>query len=231
MMYDRGPPEQAQVVCEWDGGRTWIAHPDEPGQRASHAIRTAQGVWIIDPLDATNLETILSPLGEVTGVAVCSAWHARDAGAVARRYDVSVHIPTWMGRVAKRVEAPIERYGLTPNPAFRTIACRPLPGWQEIFLYHDATHTLVIPDSLGTVPHWTLGDERLGLPMFRDLQPPIQLRGLEPARILVGHGEPIISDAPTVLAEALSGGRRRFVRSAIHNGADTLRGVVSVLRD
>lgn len=230
MMYDRGPAEPAEVVLDWDHGVSWVAHPNETGKRASHALVTDDGVWLIDPLGATNLDALIEPLGNVVGVAVLSAWHTRDAGPIAERYDVSVHIPTWMGRVESRVNGPVNRVALAPVDSITLFSCRPFPLWDEAFWYHRPTDTLVIPDSLGTVPHWLIGGERLGLPPFRRLQPPEQLCGLTPERILVCHGEPIVSNAPEALETALCDARRQFPRSLFENGPTAFRGVMSALR-
>ena len=85
-MYDHGPPEEAERALYWSGGVSWIAHPAETGRRAGHAVKTDSGVWLVDPLDATNLGELLDPLGPVVGVAVCSSWHTRDADVLARRH-------------------------------------------------------------------------------------------------------------------------------------------------
>lgn len=232
-MYHRSDPDSARLVGEWDDAVSWIAHPDEGGVRASHAIRTADGVWVIDPLDAPNVEEFVDPLGEVVGVAVLTCWHARDADAFAERYDVPVHVPEWMSRIGDLVDAPIERYGLAPGEPdadFRTLPCRPFPRWEEVFLYHEASGTLVTPDSLGTADMALIDDERLGLPVLRRLQPPVQLRGLDPDRILVGHGEPLTENAGDALTTALDGARRSFPTALLEHGPESVRSLVDVLR-
>lgn len=232
-MYDRSESTAAQVVGEFEGGLSWIAHRTEDGQRASHALQTEEGVWILDPLDAPNVDELVEPLGDVAGVAVLTCWHARDAGALARRHDVAVHIPGWMGRIEERVAAPIERYTLAPGgpeSSFDTLACRPLPGWQEVFLYHEPSKTLVIPDSLGTTPQNLVDGERLGLAALRRLQPPTQLRGLEPDQILVGHGEPVLEDATDALETALDGARRSFPKALLDHGPESMRSLLAALR-
>ena len=231
MFYNRGPPERAEQACAWEDGVSWIAHPDERGRRASHAIETEAGVWLVDPLDATNLADLLDPLGEVVGVAVLSSWHPRHAGRLARRYGVAVHVPTWMGRVSARVDAPVKRYTLAPSDAFRVVSARPFPTWQEAMLYHGATGTLFVPDSLGTVEHWCLAGERLGLPLFRRPQPPVGLRGLDPDRVLVGHGEPVTERAADALAGALDGTRQTLPRAFVETGPPALRGVLAAVRN
>lgn len=229
-MYDRGSSDGAKVVLEFPDGLSWQAHPEEGGKRTSHAISTDEGIWVLDPVDAPNLDSLLESLGEVAGVAVCSCWHARDAGAVARRHDVAVHIPEWMRRVEPRVDAPVERYTLAPTAPFQTIPCRPFPLWQEVFLYHEATGTLYCPDSLGTTSHHLLGEDKLGLPVFRRPQPPRQLAGLEPERILVGHGTGITEGAPAALETVLGNARRHLPSALIEHGPDAVRSMVGALR-
>jgi hypothetical protein len=231
-MYDRSSPGDARRVCEFDGGVSWLAHPTEGGQRTSHAIRGADGVWVLDPVDAPGVDDILAQVGEVVGVAVLTSWHARDAETVADRHDVAVHVPEWMSRVGTRVDAPLERYSLAPGESeFRTIPCRPFPLWDEVFLYDGRSDTLVVPDSMATVGYSLVGGERLGLQWFRRPQPPEQLRGLEPARILVGHGSGVTTDAPAALAAALDGARRQFPRAVVENAPRSLRSLADVLGD
>jgi hypothetical protein len=230
-IYDRGDSTGAAVAAEWENGRSWIAHPGEEAQRASHALGTAEGVWLIDPIDAPDLETLIDPLGEVAGVAVLSCWHGRDAGALARRYDVPVHIPEWMGRIEERVDAPIQRYTLAPGDAgFHAFPCRPFPGWQEAFLYHEPGGTLVVPESIGTVDPYLVDDERVGLNTVRRLQPPRELAGLEPDRILVGHGSGVTEDAAEALDAVLDGARATFPDALVENGSTSLRAMLGALR-
>jgi hypothetical protein len=230
-IFDREPSGGAEITAEFDAGFSWIAHPDERGKRASHAIATDEGVWLVDPLDAPNVDERIESLGEVAGVLVLTCWHARDAEAFAERYDVAVHAPTWLDRIDDLVDAPIERYSLSPAEEFRTITSRPFPLWQEQFLYHEPSGTLVVPDSMGTTDPFLVGDQRLGLELVRRLQPPTQLSGLEPERILVGHGEPVTGDAPAALSEALSDGRRSFFDSLQENGEEAIRSLVQATLD
>ncbi len=171
-MCDHGPPTTAEQVLKWDRRISWVAYPGKTGRRASHALETDAGVWLVDPLDATTLGDLLDPLGPVVGVAVCSSWHARDAGVLARRHDVSVHVPSWMDRVAEWADAPVEWYTLTPAEPFRVLPCRPFPLFQR---------GVPVPQTdrdtrrAGLDVHWRLGAEPLGLPPFRRPQPPVQL--------------------------------------------------------
>lgn len=217
-----------RVIDQWDGGIGWLAPPDEGGQRASHAIVGEDGgVWVIDPLDAPGVDELLAEFGTVAGVAVLSNYHARDAGTVAARHDVPVYLPHWMGRVADRVEAPIERYVQELGTSGLSVhQCSPLPGWQEGIAYRQSDRTLYAPDVLGTGSDWTVGEERIALFLLARLFPPAVLEELSPERILIGHGDGVFEDASAALDEALAGARRRFPAAARSSGLEQLRALV-----
>jgi hypothetical protein len=136
-----------------------------------------------------------------------------------------------MDRVEERVDAPVERYTLAPgtNAGFHAVSCRPFPGWQEVFLYHDPTETLVTPDSLGTTEQNCIRGERLGLVTLCRLRPPTQLRGLEPARILVGHGEPVTQEPAPALETALDAGPSSFPTALLEHGPESVRSMLAAL--
>ncbi len=111
VIYDRTPSTGYRRIDEFDGGFGWLAHPDEAGMRASHALLgDGDDVWLFDPLEAPGIDEAITSLGEVAGVVVCSAYHARDADRFARRFDVPVLVPAWLDRVAERIDAPLERF-------------------------------------------------------------------------------------------------------------------------
>lgn len=58
--------------------------------RASYAFVFGDGVWLVDPLVAPDIDGPIRELGSVVAVAVCFSMHARDAGQFASRYDVPV---------------------------------------------------------------------------------------------------------------------------------------------
>lgn len=227
--YDRTPATDLEVVDRWDDGVGWLAHPHETGRRASHAVRADDGAWVIDPLDAPGVDDLLAELGTVAGVAVLGSHHARDAGPIADRHDVAVHVPTWMDRVAERVDAPVERYGTSfGESGFEVQRVEPLGLWQEGVAYRESDGTLYVPDLLGAGPGYTVGDERVGVVLSNRLTPPRDVfEGLTPERILLGHGRGVLTggdrmdadgdrmDADEVLEDALSGARRRFPRAVV----------------
>ncbi len=199
-------------IDRFDDGVGWISYPEETMQRASHALATDEGLWLVDPVDADGLEDLLAEFGSVAGVVVCLDRHKRDAAAIATRHDVPVHIPAWMSGVADKLDAPVERFdGELGDSGFESFVIRDssVPPWQEAGLYNAETGTLVVPESLGTAAYFLADGERLGVhPMLRMIPPREVLSGFSPSRILVGHGAGVLEDAPTALDEALANSKR-----------------------
>lgn len=225
-------PTGFESVDRWDGGVGWIPHPEETLRRASHAVRAGDGVWVLDPLDAPGVDALVAEYGEVVGVAVGSSWHARDAGAFARRHEVPVSVPEWMDRVEPRVDAPVERFAdRLPGTDFEVRKTAPVPTWQEAILYRERDGTLVIPESMGTAETFLVGDERLGVSLYRRLTPPREpLAGLDPDRILFGHGEGVLEGATAALDDALAGARRRAPRAFGAHFGTALRQLLAAAR-
>lgn len=102
----------------------------------------------------------------------------------------------------------------------------------EAIAYREADGTLVVPESMGTAPAYTVGDERLGLAVLRRLSPPRSLfEDVDPERVLVGHGAGVCEDAAAALTDALENGRRRFPRALVENGPTQLRSLRAALRE
>lgn len=233
-IYDRRDPDGYQPIDRWDGGLGWLAHYDEVGLRASHAVRGEDGgAWLVDPIDAPGIDQLVATVGPVSGVVVLSNWHARDAGAIARRHRVDVHLPAWMTRVEERLDAPVERFsGVAGESGLCVHRHQPLPGWREGIAYRESDGTLYVPESMGTAPGYVVGDERLGVaPVCRFSPPRDVLAGFEPERVLVGHGEGVMEGASSALAEALAGARRRLPRALLENGPTQLKSLVAALRE
>lgn len=230
--YDRSSATDLEPIDRWSDGVGWLAYPHEEGRRASHAVRADDGVWVLDPLDAPGVDDLLADLGSVAGVAVLGSHHARDASTVANRHDVAVHVPTWMDRVAERVDAPVQRYERTfGDSGFEVRRVEPLGLWQEAVAYREADGTLVVPDLLGSGPGYTVGDERVGVVLSHRLVPPRAVfDGIEPHRILLGHGRGVLEDADEALADALAGARRRFPRAVVEQLGTNVRLVVGAMR-
>lgn len=237
-MYDRSASTEIEVIDRWDGGVGWLAHPEEASRRASHAIQGDDGVWVFDPLDGPGVQELLDETGPVAGVAVLSSHHSRDADIFADRYDVSVHLPTWMDGVAERIDAPIERYTAPSNEwtelgssgiSIRTVD--PTTAWKEAIAYRHADGTLRVPDMLSTVPAMTVKDERLACYLFHRLAPPREaFADIDPNQILLGHGEGIFTDAAATLETALDDARRHLPRALVSQAPTQIRGIIGALR-
>jgi hypothetical protein len=214
-------------IDRFDGGVGWIAYPEETMQRASHALATDEGLWLVDPVDAPALDSLLAEFGEVAGIAVCLDRHKRDAAAIASRHGVSVHVPTWMDGVAGKLDAPVERFaGELGDSGYESFVIRDssVPPWQEAGLYNPETGTLVVPESVGTAAYFLAADERLGVhPMLRLMPPRAALSDVRPERILVGHGAGILSEASGALSAALSSSKR----NALSLYGQTLKGFLT----
>ncbi len=198
------------VVDEFDGGVGWIAYPDETMERASHAVSVDGKIWVLDPLDAPEVDDLLADLdGDVAGTVVCLDRHKRDAAAIATRHDVPVYVPDWMTGVATKLDAPVERFGRELG-GMRAITVRDssLPPWQEVALYDEDGGTLYVPEAVGASSYMRTGTETLGVhPMLRLTPPRRALAGLDPERVLVAHGAGVMADGGRALAEALDSSR------------------------
>ena len=199
-----------EEIDRFDGGVGWIAYPDERMQRASHALATDDGVWLVDPVDAADLDDLLAEFGDVAGVVLLLDRHKRDAAKLARRHDVSVHVPSWMSGVASDLDTPVEQFSGELGESGYRLRKVSTPLWGEAALYHDEERTLVASEALGTAAYFRASDERLGVhPALRLLPPRRSFRGFAPDRILVGHGAGVHEDASRALSAALDGSRRR----------------------
>jgi hypothetical protein len=207
----KGGSPDLRIVDRWESGAGWIAYPEEGMRRASHALATDDGVWVVDPVDAPGVDDLLADLGEVAGVVICLDRHERDAVGIARRHDAPVFVPDRMHGVADDLDTATERFGTRLGGTdYRALTVRnsSLPPWQEVALTDG--ETLYVPEAVGTAPFFRAGDERVGVhPMLRLFPPRRALGGLEPDRLLVGHGAGVEEDAARALRDALAGARRR----------------------
>jgi hypothetical protein len=196
-------------IDRWDGGAGWIAHPDEEMQRASHALVTDDGVWVVDPVDADGLDEWLADLGDVAGTVVLLDRHKRDAAAVASRHGVAVHVPDWMSGVASKLDAPVERFeGTLGGSGYELVRVIDNPFWQEAALYHPEDATLLTPEALGTIGYYCAPDERLGVHPALRLFPPRKLGRFDADRLLTGHGGGVMENAARAIDRALDSSRR-----------------------
>lgn len=200
----------APAVTEWDGGVSWIAHPEEDAKRASHALETAAGVWVVDPVDADGLDELLADRGPIAGVAVVHDRHTRDAEAIAARHDVAVSVPAWMDLTREKLE--VEPEPIDAELPGTHVAVHPLldtDEWEEALLVDESRGTVVAMEALGTLPGFRDDGEGLGVHPALEAAPD-GLADYRPERILVGHGESVHGDATAALEATLDdeeGGR------------------------
>lgn len=207
----------------WDGGFSWIAHPQESMQRASHAIAVdddgvpvagrdveSEAVWVIEPLDFDRLDEELRAFGPVAGVVVLAGLHRRDAAAVASRHGVEVHLSAPVGGLSKRLEAPTTVFGDTlADTGFRSIPVLYGIPWAEAMLFDDRTGTLVVTEILTGTDRGTGPGERVAVAPYTRLIPPREpLAELSVQRLLLGHGPPVIDDARAAVDHALANSYR-----------------------
>lgn len=215
----KGGEPDLHEIDRYDGGVGWIAYPDETMERASHAFAVhndetdADEVWVVDPVDAPGVDDLLADLGTVAGVVVGLDRHVRDSGAIAARHDVPVYVPEWMTGVESELgqDVSVERFGRRlADTGFEAIRIRDstVPPWQEVGLFDG--ETLIVPESLGTGSYFRGDRERLGVhPMLRLTPPTDALSGLNPERVLVGHGVGVHERAAVALEDALSDSRSK----------------------
>lgn len=194
-------------------GVGWIAHPAETMRRASHALATDAGVFLVDPLDGDGLYDLVTEFGDVAGVVVLLEYHTRHAARIAARHDVPVYLPA--GLTGVDLDAPVKRFtGALPGTTFDLLPVTVNPVWKEWALFDG--DTLVVAESVGGADYFLgPGETGLGVSYLRRLFPPDALRGLNPERVLVGHGEGVHEDAAAELASALqraNGGLASFYR-------------------
>ena len=197
-------------IDSFDGGVGWLAYPDERLERASHALTTDEGVYLVEPVDSADLDDLLAEYGEVAGCVVLLDRHNRDADALARRHDVPVYRPAWLESIDSDYRAPVEDVGVElGDTGYEVFQLYDTPVWKEAYLYHPEEKTLVVSEALGTAPYFRASDERVGVhPMLR-MTPPRELADYDADRLLVGHGAGVMERATSAVRDAIDGSRRR----------------------
>jgi hypothetical protein len=154
-------------IEEHDLGVTWVV--DEPMQRASHALATDEGVWLVDPVDDDEAVDRAVALGEPAGVVQLLDRHPRACERLAGRFGVP-HL-----RLPEAV----------PNSPFEVVTVVDLPRWREKALWWRERRALVVAEAVGTGPMF---GQPAGIHLFLRLKPPGALRDYDPEHLLVGHG-------------------------------------------
>jgi hypothetical protein len=195
-------------VDEQEDGFGWAI--DEPLERTSHALRVDGRVWLIDPVEAAELEDRVRALGEPAGVLQLLDRHARDGSA-------------WAARLGVPLVRAFEGLADTPFQALPVLDNR---FWREVALWEPQSRTLLCADVLGTLEFFRAGDERIGMHPLLRLAPPRSLLSVAPERVLVGHGGGIHQDAAAAVHDTVRHARRRIPAAL----ASAVRAVRSVRR-
>jgi len=191
-----------------DWGLSWVAAEPAFMRRGSHAVVSDGGVWLFDPVDGDGLEEALAGLGAVRGVVQLVDRHPRDCAILAQRHGVPLHV------VPK---------GGVPGLRAEPVVLKDRPWWREVALWLPEHRALVVGESVGTAPYFRLDGDRIGLHPLARFGPPVELVGLEPARLLPGHGAAVSGDG---LGEELDRVIRRGRRDLPRAWAGAARGVL-----
>jgi glyoxylase-like metal-dependent hydrolase (beta-lactamase superfamily II) len=176
-------------------GFGWIAPEPRFMERASHALATDGGVYVIDPVDVAGAEERTRELGEPAGVVQLLDRHGRDC----RRF-------------AERLGVPLYRvpFDAIPGSPFQVIRILATPFWKEVALWWPERRVLAVADAVGTPAYYRAPGEALGVSPLLRLLPPKRLSGLEPEHVLCGHGAGVHGPtASAALADAIGKARSR----------------------
>ena len=190
-----------QICDEMPFGFGWIAPEPQFMERASHALATDQGVYVIDPVDVPGVEPRIRALGEPAGVIQLLDRHGRDCWRFADRLGVPLHRTPFAG---------------VPGSPFQLIRILETPFWKEVALWWPQRRVLVTADALGTPDYYRAPGEALAVSPLLRLTPPRRLSGLDAEHVVCGHGAGVHGPAArTALADALGRARRRTPAWAI----------------
>ena len=184
----------ARVVDELPFGFGWL---DETSfmRRCSHALAVDGRVWIFDAVaDESALDRVVG-LGQPAGVVQLLNRHDRDNAAIAAQLGVPLHVLPEQAPEG----APFEVVPLVRNRL-----------WHEVAAWFPRQRTLVVGEALGTAQYYRAPEERIGVAALLRLTPPRKLLGIEPAHLLVGHGEGVHEDVVAAIRDAVDHSRARI---------------------
>jgi len=180
-------------------GFSWLV--DEPATRTSHALASDGRVWLVDPVRHEPALARARALGEPVAVLQLLDRHNRDCAHVAAELEVPhLVVP-----------------GALEDSPFEVIPVRRTKRWREVALWWPAERTLTVAEAIGTSPFFAPPGHGAGVHLLLRLSPPRDaLGGLEPAHLLVGHGEGLHGEAArTALRDALDHARVGLPRVAL----------------
>jgi hypothetical protein len=191
-------------VEEHELGLTWVV--SEPMERAFHALVDDGRVWLVDPLDGSEIEDAVA-LGEPAGVLQLLDRHKRDCAEIAGRLGVPhLTVPD-----------------LVPGSPFEAIPAVRILRWQETALWWPQKKALIVAEVLAANPMHTGGEQRVGMHLFLRPWPPGSLRGYRPEHLLLGHGKSVHGPEAAADLEAAYALARRDLPRVLRNLPGTVR--------
>ncbi|MCW2924370.1 MAG: hypothetical protein JWM98_1774 [Thermoleophilia bacterium] len=222
-------PAPATVTWSEPYGRSWTPSGEGSMERHAHALRVGDDVWVIDPIDAPNLDELLAELGgTVRHVVVLLDRHLRDAAAVAERHGAALHVVA--GNIRQELPAGAQRFDteLAGSP-FAVVPVRDQGKvWCERALWWPEHDLLVVAESLGSAGGFTAGtDAALAVhPVLRLTPPRAAFARATPRTILLGHGRPVTDEATAAVTTALAESRRGAPKFVAETASAAISGVL-----
>jgi glyoxylase-like metal-dependent hydrolase (beta-lactamase superfamily II) len=181
---------------DWRGATDW---PEQVGCVCYRAPETAV---LIDPLlppgEEPEFWEFVDGLALPVAVLLTAAWHRRDAQAVAERYGTTVWVHErarqWLEIPTRSDPLPLGVEAFTPDGDQEGQVAFYLPGHETLVV---AEFFMGTGDGLRLCPSPTLQDlDAFHRSMRKLLDLPIE-------RVLVAHGEPVLTEGRRRIAEAL----------------------------
>ena len=186
------------VTWETEWGAAFQAPEPAFLQRGFAALADGGRVWLVDPVDGSELRAGVERLGRPAAVLQLLDRHPRDCALLARELGVPL-LDLSSGR--------------RPGGPFQVVPLVRRRRWREAALWWPERRTLVVADAVGTAPYFQGPGERLAVHPLLRLSPPRALAAFDPELVLVGHGRPLAGPATTEeLRAAIDRARRGIPR-------------------
>nr|WP_255195689.1 hypothetical protein [Halorarius litoreus] len=127
------------------------------------------------------------------------------------------------------LDVPTRRFsGALPATRYDLLPVIVTPIWKEWALFDG--ETLVVAESVGAADYFLAPEETdLGVSHMRRPLPPSAFDGLDPDRILLGHGEGVHEDAAATLDETLANARATTLAFYRENAPTMVRTLTAAL--
>jgi len=174
--------------------RNWPDHQDVPAEVGCVYYEAADAVCLIDPLlpagekeeFLTHLDRDVERLGLPVRILVTSAWHRRSADELVERYGAEINpsaLPGGIEEIAIR-GAPERQVAYFIRPHRALVVA-------EIFAVYQSRGLQLCPSPALT------SREELDASLAQIMELPVE-------RLLVSHGDPVLTDTKSRMAEALA---------------------------